>query len=483
MTRLIVGPFNRVEGDLEIALDIADDAVVSARVTVPLYRGFEQILVGRPAPDALVIAPRICGICSVSQSMAAAAALRALCGLTPARNGLIAANLAHAAENMADHLTHFYLFFMPDFARAQYAQESWFVDVERRFKAVSGSAGNEVLQARKRLLEIMGVLAGKWPHSLAFQPGGTTRAIDLGLKTQLIGVTRDFRRFLETVLFAAPLGDVLAIETPEQLENYAESSGARGDFQSFLRIAQALDLERLGVAANALLSYGAYRDDGGAFLKEGIFDPATRTLSPLDAAAIREDVAHAWMRDGSDDPATARTEPYAEKPDAYSWAKAPRLMGRPAEVGAVARLAVHGHPLIRALLARSRGSNVLSRVTARLIELAILADTAENWAKALALAEPFCVPAPADAEGQSFGLVEAARGSLGHWMSARKGKIRNYQIIAPTTWNFSPRDARGVAGPVEQALTGSPLAGLGARAAAVQHVVRSFDPCMVCTAH
>ena len=138
---------------------------------------------------------------------------------------------------------------------------------------------------------------------------------------------------------------------------------------------------------------------------------------------------------------------------------------------------------MRALLERSRGSNVFVRVVARLIELAMVAEAAEGWAKALALNEPFCVVAPHDEDGEGIGLVEAARGSLGHWLGAQKGKIRAYQIIAPTTWNFSPRDASGVAGPVEQALVGAPLEGHGARAASVQHVIRSFDPCMVCTAH
>ncbi len=113
MTRLVVGPFNRVEGDLEVTLDVVEGVVAEARVTTPLYRGFEQMLVGRPSSDALVIAPRICGICSVSQSMAAVAALRAIGGVEPAENGVIAANVAHAAENIADHLTHFCLFFMP----------------------------------------------------------------------------------------------------------------------------------------------------------------------------------------------------------------------------------------------------------------------------------------------------------------------------------------------------------------------------------
>ena len=47
MSRLVVGPFNRVEGDLEIKLDVEDGAVTAAYVNSPLYRGFEQILLGK----------------------------------------------------------------------------------------------------------------------------------------------------------------------------------------------------------------------------------------------------------------------------------------------------------------------------------------------------------------------------------------------------------------------------------------------------
>jgi Ni,Fe-hydrogenase I large subunit len=44
-----------------------------------MYRGFEQILQGKHPLDALVYVPRICGICSVTQSVAAARALAAAC--------------------------------------------------------------------------------------------------------------------------------------------------------------------------------------------------------------------------------------------------------------------------------------------------------------------------------------------------------------------------------------------------------------------
>ncbi|MCP4236900.1 MAG: nickel-dependent hydrogenase large subunit, partial [Aestuariibacter sp.] len=63
------------------------------------------------------------------------------------------------------------------------------------------------------------------------------------------------------------------------------------------------------------------------------------------------------------------------------------------------------------------------------------------------------------------------------------GRILNYQIIAPTTWNFSPRDEKGTPGPLEQALVNAPVLKDEKDPVSVQHVVRSFDPCMVCTVH
>ena len=87
------------------------------------------------------------------------------------------------------------------------------------------------------------------------------------------------------------------------------------------------------------------------------------------------------------------------------------------------------------------------------------------------------------AVGEGAGLVEAARGALGHWFRVRGGVLESYQIIAPTSWNFSPRDAAGQPGALEAALVGTPVEAGEASPVAVQHVVRSFDPCMVCTVH
>ena len=93
------------------------------------------------------------------------------------------------------------------------------------------------------------------------------------------------------------------------------------------------------------------------------------------------------------------------------------------------------------------------------------------------------LPAPLPDAGRGMGLTEAARGSLGHWVVVQQGRIANYQIVAPTSWNFAPRDAAGVPGALEQALVGAPVRAAEDTPVAVQHVVRSFDPCMVCTVH
>lgn len=465
--RLILGPFNRVEGDLEVTLEVADGAVREARVTAPLYRGFERILAGRPPEDALVIAPRICGICSVSQSTAAARALAAIAGAPMPTNGRLVSDLVLATENAADHLTHFMLFFMPDFARACYAGRPWFDAARHRFTAQDGACARTLLPARARFLHLMGLLAGKWPHSLALQPGGVTKGVDSGERIRLLSILAEFREALETHLYADRLDAVAGLASRDALWAWADAGPPdHGDFRLFLHIARDLDLVSLGRGPDAFLSHGSF-----GLWPAGIL--AAGQARPFDPATVSEDLSHAWM--------ATPTLPDADKAGAYTWCKAPRLDGIPAEVGALARQAVAGDPL--ALELAAGGGTVLARVVMRLVELARLVIAMEDWIMAIRPAEPFCVESPLPLRGQGIGLVEAARGALGHWLTVEAGTIKDYRIIAPTTWNFSPRDATGQPGPLEAALAGTPIPPGDANPVAVQHVVRSFDPCMVCTVH
>lgn len=482
MTRKVIGPFNRVEGDLEVKIDIAEDRVQDAWVTSPLYRGFEQILHGRDPLDALVYAPRICGICSVSQSVAAALALAELQQVEAPRNGALTRNIVLATENVADHLTHFYLFFMPDFCRATYASEAWHPAAAERFTAIKGSAARDMLPARADFMHILGLLAGKWPHTLAVQPGGTTRAVEAQEQMRLIFLLAGFRRFLEQHLYGAPLERIAGLASRAELVAYRDEAPATSaDFRQFLVIADKLGLDKLGRAADRFLSYGNYWLDGAPHFARGLYEAGTPAV--FDPSDITEDISHAWMTggDGPLHPFQGMTLPDLNNPQGYTWCKAPRLAGKVVEVGAVARQAVDGQPLIRDLL--TDGASVTARVVGRLIEIARIVLAMESWVKQLKPKEPFCATVEMPPEGAAFGLVEAARGSLGHWIRLKHGRILNYQVVAPTTWNFSPRDARDQRGALEMALIGAPLRPGESDPVSVQHVVRSFDPCMVCTVH
>ncbi|MCB1995365.1 MAG: nickel-dependent hydrogenase large subunit [Burkholderiaceae bacterium] len=481
--RLIVGPFNRVEGDLEVRLTLRDGQVADAQVVAPMYRGFENLLTGRAPQDALVIVPRICGICSVSQSVAAARALADAAGVTPPPNGRLATELMLATENLADHLSHFYLFFMPDFAREAYAHAPWFGAVQQRFAAGTGDGARAALAARQRWFQIVGTLGGKWPHTHSITAGGSTRAVDASERLRLLALVREFRAFLERQTFGAPLEAVAALDSEAALQAWqaeaAPGEAAGGDLHLFLTVAASTGLDRLGRGPGRTLAYAS------ATAPAGVFDEATGTLAPPDLSRITEDTHHAWLADagqGARHPTAGLTRPDAHKPDAYSWNKAPRLAGAPCETGAIARRLAAGHPLVRDAVARC-GATVYTRVLARLLELALVVPQMERWLGELQPREPFCHDAPLPDAAEGVGLAEAARGALGHWLRVERGRIAQYQIVAPTSWNFSPRDATGQPGPLESALVGTPVAADERTPVAVQHVVRSFDPCMVCTVH
>ncbi|HEX4142237.1 MAG TPA: nickel-dependent hydrogenase large subunit [Pirellulales bacterium] len=92
---------------------------------------------------------------------------------------------------------------------------------------------------------------------------------------------------------------------------------------------------------------------------------------------------------------------------------------------------------------------------------------------------------PQDAIG--CGFHEAVRGVLSHHVVIRDGKIANYHPYPPTCWNASPRDARGVPGPYEDAVQNTPIFEENDQAnfkgIDIMRTVRSFDPCLPCGVH
>jgi hydrogenase large subunit len=91
-------------------------------------------------------------------------------------------------------------------------------------------------------------------------------------------------------------------------------------------------------------------------------------------------------------------------------------------------------------------------------------------------------PATWPSEAEGLGMTEAPRGALAHWVRIKDGKIENYQMVVPSTWNASPRDPQGNRSSYEAALIGTPVAD-PEQPVEILRTIHSFDPCLACAVH
>jgi len=153
-------PVNRVEGDLDIKVIIEDGKIINAKSIGTLYRGFENILIGRDPLDALVFTPRVCGICSVSHLLAAAKALDEAYNVTPPPQAVRIRNLSVLAETLQSDLRQHYLMFMCDFANEFYKNKDFFEDAKRMYAPFKGEFAKATLDITKEILKIIAILGG-----------------------------------------------------------------------------------------------------------------------------------------------------------------------------------------------------------------------------------------------------------------------------------------------------------------------------------
>ena len=132
------------------------------------------------------------------------------------------------------------------------------------------------------------------------------------------------------------------------------------------------------------------------------------------------------------------------------------------------------------------GDSCLDRYAARQLEAYKIARALADWLDELdgsvGAVTSTTRPVPPTGTHYGYGWTEAPRGALGHWIKIKDGKIKKYQCVVPSTWNASPRDATGRAGPAEKAMKGiwirsedHPLE--------VLRVSHSWDFCTACAVH
>ena len=479
-------PINRVEGDLSVRLTVEDGLVRRAYVSCHRYRGFENLMRGRAAMDSLVLTPRICGICGTAQQHAAVLALEDATSISPGPGACAVRNVALACEHFENNMRHLGMYFMPDFTAPEYAGRPFHDEAVERFTPLKGSFVAETLAATRDVLRITALLGGQWPHSSYMVPGGVTYLGRKADTVQCLSWLDDFQTWFETSLLGCSLDEWFEVDSANALEGWLEAPAhAQSLFGFYARVARETGLDAIGRGPDLMFSYGAFPEaDGSRLIPAGLGRDGA--VADFDPTRIVEDTTYSRYKDASVlPPHQGVTDPNAAPDDsAYSWAKAVRYDGQAAETGPLADLLVMGDPLIRDLA--KGGSNVFVRQMARMQITALLIGRCRSWLTAALGETSFYDEHPPIQEGDGVGLTNAPRGALGHWISVRDGAVERYQIVTPTTWNGSPRDERGGPGPFEQALEGTPVEGNveeGDTPVTVGHVVRSFDPCVVCAVH
>jgi Ni,Fe-hydrogenase I large subunit len=389
------------------------------------------------------------------------------------------------------------------FANAYWGHPAYKLPPEANLMAVAHYL--EALDWQKDVIKIHAILGSKNPHAQTYLVGGTACAIDPNSESAL---------------------NVISISLMKELANKAKVFVEKVHIPDLLAVASFYkDWAAYGAGVGNYLSYGEFPNDNisntdNLWLPRGIIlGKDLSTVHPVDQEKIAEYVTHSWYtypegNDVSKHPwegetnykYTGPTPPYEElDTDAkYSWIKAPRYNDTPMEVGPLSRMLVayaSGHKRVQDVVNMALGKlnvgpevlfSTLGRIAARAVETLVTAEKIPDWIDQLdanikkgdfriadtSKWEPSTWPA--DTKG--FGWHEAPRGSLGHWVRIKDQKIENYQCVVPSTWNGSPRDAKGQRGAYEAALIDTPVADPN-QPLEILRTVHSFDPCMACAVH
>jgi len=495
--RELVLEMNRVEGDLQVRLELDDGVVTDAWTVGTMYRGFEQLMIGRAPMDALVITPRVCGICGTAHLYAAATALETAIGCAIAPNGTRVRNLCLAAEEVQSDTRHAFLMFMIDLCHPRYAGRPGYAEILEAFEPFKGRIYRETVVETKKILEIVAIYGGQWPHSSHMVPGGVVTVKNRRSIVKSLGIVDAYTRWYERSILGCSLERWAAVDSVAALERWLEESERhqKSALGLYLRFARDLGFSQLGKGSGNMLSYGVYFDPDTwqppfgpqrTLRASGFFDAKAGRVDEFSHLHVAEHVKHSFFKDpgGGVHPFHGDTVPtYEPGGPKYSWAKAPRYADQVVEVGCFPELFMAGDPLIRSLY-EATGTNVWGRQLARLhrptLSLQLMRKTLLELEAHFD--DSFYEPPKDAADGEGVGLVQAARGALGHWVQFKGGQITRYQLVTPTAWTASPRDSHGRRGHWEQSLIGlrvdddeNPL-DLG-------HVIRSHDACLVCTVH
>jgi hydrogenase large subunit len=549
MTKIVIDPITRIEGHLRIDVEVDNGHVQKAWASSTMFRGIERILLGRDPREAWLFTQRFCGVCTTVHALASVRAVEDALSLDIPLNAQYIRNLILIAHALHDHVVHFYQLSALDWVdvtqvlkadpkKASAIAESlseWpgnstreMAEVKNKVKALvdSGQLGPfvhgywghpamklppevnliavshylQALEYQRYANQVVAILGGKTPHIQNVAVGGVSNAINPDSQATLnVDRLYQMKSLLDKIV-----GFIQNVYVPDVCTiagMYPEWFGYGAGVTNYLSVPD-LPLDEKSTKFEL----------PGGFIPNGDlskYRPITGSKDPYFRTAVTEDNTHAWYKGGQLHPWKGETDPEFtdwQEDGKYSWVKAPRFNGEPAQVGPLANVLcgyAAGNPLMKkwtdaaldkiSAIAKVKATpamlhSTLGRHGARAVRAAVLSELAMKQWQLLTDniikgdSKVFNPPVFPKGEIEGVGIHEAPRGTLSHWVVIDDGKIKNYQAVVPTTWNASPRDAKGVLGPYEASLLKNPIAD-SEHPLEVLRTVHSFDPCMACAVH
>ncbi len=446
---------NRVEGEIELKLIWENGKIKDAFIIAPNFRGFEFILKGKPPLDALVITPRVCGICGHAHLIATTNALENLYKesgypLDITEKAKLIRKITLAAEIIQNHIRWFYMFVIPDFLKLCTDENL------EEFIPIKGKKWQKAADYSSKIVKVIAIFGGQWPHTSYSIPGGVVCDPTQTEIVEAISIVENLLDYFERDIIGMDIEDYLSIN---RIQEFLEKSN--GDLKRFINLSIKYGFKKVGKSYNRFLTVC----DMNPFISQGI---TRRKKCKFDINQVKEIETFSYLENG---------KPTFKK-EKYSWAKAPRYEGKPFETGPLARR-INNQDRLFLNLTRELDGYYIPRIWARVDEIGKLLVSMRKWLLDINIKEPSYIKPKInlkELKGISYGTCEAARGSLIHKIEIEGGKIKNYDIITPTTWNLGTRCEKYLS-PAEKAIVG-----LNSSLKA-EMVLRSFDVCSVCTTH
>lgn len=365
----------------------------------------------------------------------------------------------------------------------------------------------EALEWQKEIVKIHAIFGGKNPHP-NYLVGGMACAIGIddvsGINAERLAIVKQQLENAKTFIEQVYIPDLMAIAS--FYKDWGAIGGGLGSYMVY---------GDLGV--NGYRDTASYKFPAGVILNKDISKVYDVDLRKDDE--VQEFVTHSWyeysvgnekgLHPWKGESKVKYTGPkppfeHLNTNEKYSYLKTPRWKGNPVEVGPLARMLVgyaRGREDFKAVVDKALTDlqvpvtalfSTLGRTAARGLESLLVKDWAlefynklieniKNGDTRMAAMEKF-EPSKWPDQAIGVGHSEAPRGALAHWINIDKGKIANYQLVVPTTWNASPRDPNGKQSAYEAALMDTPVHD-PQQPLEIIRTIHSFDPCLACAVH